>query len=638
MNRMAVGAVALALVALASACGSGGGSDGSGGSDDGGSADAGSWTVLVYQIADNNLEPFALADLQEMASIESSENLDMVVLSDRSTGETADPVLNIDDWDTAKTFEVGEGELTEVSDQGELDMGDPATLRDFVAAGFEAHPADNHAVVLWDHGAGWPGMGPDESSGDLLTLPEIQQGLSDGMAAAGVDKLDVVGFDACLMATYEVGLAMAPLADYMIASQELEPGIGWDWSAFDTLSDGGADAVELGRTVLAGYQASADSQDQGADITLSLTDLAALDDVETGVTAMTDTVAGDIGSYAGLLGQERTQNLSFGRSPDPAQDTGLTDLGQLSERLGSGDEAIAAVADQVSAALDAAVIDSVSGPTTAGASGLSVYFPTSGEQFSPDYAEVQDDSWAPLLDAYYTAGESIPEDEVVAFDESAEGEATGEYFFDENGLTISGTFAAGNADNLSEAVIYYGLPQDDGSIVYVGEEPGTIYDDGTADATFDLTTLTMSDGEDTVDAYLDLGYDSESDTFSIDVPLVYQPPGATTEEEFSDLNLSLVLDSDFNILSETYYEFQEGGTVGEFTADPEGLIFPLVQVQAPDGSLDYQMLDGVGLYADLPNLAYDFVPLDPGTVLHVDLTVYDYGGNASSVSAEDVVP
>ena len=639
--RRRVAVLAAAAVLLGS-CSSGGSDAGGASGDSGGSAsaDAGSWTVLVYQIADNNLEPFALQDLTEMASVGSGENLDVVVMSDRSAGEAPGGVLNVDEWDTAKTFEVGQGELTEVSDSGEADMADPATLADFVATGFEDHPADNHAVVLWDHGAGWPGMGPDDSSGDLLTLPEIQQGLTEGMDAAGVEKLDLVGFDACLMATYEVGQAMAPLADYMIASQETEPGIGWDWSALEVLSDGQADAVELGETILADYQAFADSQDLGADITLSLTDLGALDDVEADLAAMTETVAGDIDAYAGLLGQERTQNLSFGRSPDPTQDTGLTDLGQLSEGLGSADEEIAAVAEGVNASLDAAIVDSVAGPATEGASGLSVYFPPSAEHFSPDYAEVEDDTWAPLLDAFYTAGENIPDDEVVAFDESASAgsDATGEYFFDENGLTISGTFAAGNADNLSEAVIYYGLPQEDGSIFYIGEEPGNIYDDGTADATFDLTTLTISDGQDTVDAYLDLGYDADSDTYSIDVPLVYAPPGATAEEEFLDLNLSLVLDSDFNILSETYYEFQEEGTLGEFTADPDGLIYPLVQLQGADGSIEYVVNSDVGLFADIPSLAYDFAPLPSGTPLHVDLTVYDYGGNSSSISAEDVVP
>ena len=638
MDRGRIVAVMLAVAVFGAACSSSGGSDDGAASGSGGASDAGSWSVLVYQIADNNLEPFALQDLTEMASVGSGENLNLVVMSDRSAAEVSDPVLNIDDWDTAKTFEVQEGELVELADSGEADMADPATLADFVATGFEEYPADNHAVVLWDHGAGWPGMGPDESTGDLLTLPEIQQGLSDGLSQSGVDRLDLVGFDACLMATYEVGQAMAPLADYMLASQELEPGIGWDWSALEVLSDGQANAVDFGETVLADYQAKADEEGQGGDITLSLTDLGLLGGVADDLQALTDSVAGDIDAYAGLLGEERTQNLSFGRNADPSLDTGLTDLGTLTEGLASADEAIASAASDVGSAIDDAVIDSVAGPETSNATGLSVYFPQYPDYYNPDYAAVQDDAWAPLLDAYYTAGQSIPDDEQVQFDESTSAgtDATGEYVLDESGLTISGTFAAGNAENLAEAVIYYGLPQADGSIVFVGEEPGTIYDDGTADATFDLTTLTMSDGEDTVDAYLDLGYDADSDTVSIDVPLAYYPPDGGGE--YQDLTLSLSLDSDFNVLSETYYAYEEGGTLGEFTADPAGLIVPLVQYQAPDGTIEWVPNSDVGLYADIPNLAYAFAPLPSGTLLHAELTVYDFGGNASSVYVEDVVP
>lgn len=643
MNRRRSVALA-AVVVLAAACSSG--ESGGGGSSDAAgdgaagatSSEAGSWTVLVYQMADNNLEPFALQDLTEMASVGSGENLNLVVMSDRSAGEVSDPVLNIDDWDTAKTFEVGEGELVELADSGEIDMGDPAILADFVATGFEEYPADNHAVVLWDHGAGWPGMGPDDSSGDMLTLPEIQQGLTDGLDRSGVDRLDLVGFDACLMATYEVGQAMAPLADFMLASQELEPGIGWDWSAFGVLSDGQADAITLGETVLADYQASADGEGLGADITLSLTDLGQLDAIEADLQAMTESVAADIDAYAGLLGDERTENLSFGRNADPALDTGLTDLGQLAERLAGADGEVASSAEAVQSAIAAAVIDRVAGPATSGATGLSVYFPPYPEHFSTDYTAVEDDAWAPLLDAYYTAGEAIPPDEVVTFDESASAgpNATADYFFDENGLTIGASFASGNADNLAEAVIYYGLPQADGSIIYVGEEPASINDDGTADATFDLTTLTMSDGIDTLDVYLDLGYDAESDTFSIDVPLAYYPPGAT--DEYQDLTLSLVLDPEFNILSEAYYAYEEGGTLGAFTADPAGLIFPLLQYQGPDGTFEWLDYSDVGLYADLPNLAYEFAPLPSGTPLQVELGVYDFGGNYSSVYAQDLVP
>jgi len=46
----------------------------------------------------------------------------------------------------------------------------------------------------------------------------------------------------------------------------------------------------------------------------------------------------------------------------------------------------------------------------------------------------------------------------------------------------------------------------------------------------------------------------------------------------------------------------------------------------------------LGLYADLPLLEYDLVPLDPGTELYLSLTVVDFGGNYDAVGTIVIVP
>lgn len=51
-------------------------------------------------------------------------------------------------------------------------------------------------------------------------------------------KLDIIGFDACLMAMYEVGSVMAPYANYLLGSELLEPGTGWDYSMLAALVTG----------------------------------------------------------------------------------------------------------------------------------------------------------------------------------------------------------------------------------------------------------------------------------------------------------------------------------------------------------------------------------------------------------------
>lgn len=51
-------------------------------------------------------------------------------------------------------------------------------------------------------------------------------------------KIDVLGFDACLMSMYEIGSVLAPYANYLLASELLEPGTGWDYSSLGYLVTG----------------------------------------------------------------------------------------------------------------------------------------------------------------------------------------------------------------------------------------------------------------------------------------------------------------------------------------------------------------------------------------------------------------
>jgi len=181
------------------------------------------WTVMLYSIADTNLEPFMMDDVTEMATVGTTANVNMVALVDRAVDYSADPVLGLGDWTGGKVLEIGQGSALELADWGDIDTGDPALLASFITQAVSAYPAQHYALILSDHGASWPGVGGDESAGgNGLTLAEIQDGISTGLDTVGVDQLDLLGFDACLMATYEVASTLAPLAQRMVASEELE--------------------------------------------------------------------------------------------------------------------------------------------------------------------------------------------------------------------------------------------------------------------------------------------------------------------------------------------------------------------------------------------------------------------------------
>jgi hypothetical protein len=111
-----------------------------------------------------------------------------------------------------------------VAELGELNMGDPATLSFFVKYVMENYPAEKYALVLWDHGHGWLGVCDDWISKDRLTLSEIT------LALEGY-RLNLIGFDACLMSMIEVAYSLQEVANVMVASEEWEPWDGWPYDA-----------------------------------------------------------------------------------------------------------------------------------------------------------------------------------------------------------------------------------------------------------------------------------------------------------------------------------------------------------------------------------------------------------------------
>ena len=194
-----------------------------------------SWTVLTFEIADTNLEPFMMEDVEEMGRVGSRPGFNLISFVDRAEGYTDTSVLGIPDWTGAKLLEIEPGgSATELYDYGPINTGDPSVLAGFISESIKAYPAAHYSLIISDHGASWPGVGGDESADhDSLTLAELDQAIGAGLAEAGVDKLDLLGFDACLMATFEVASTMAAHADRMVASQELEPGHGWDYTSLE---------------------------------------------------------------------------------------------------------------------------------------------------------------------------------------------------------------------------------------------------------------------------------------------------------------------------------------------------------------------------------------------------------------------
>ena len=163
-----------------------------------------------------------------------------------------------------------------VKDAGTGAMTNPDNLASYIQYCAKKFPADRYELILWDHGGGSvSGYGYDEKyvSSGSMTLSGIQKALNKG----GV-KFDFIGFDACLMATAETALMLDEYADYMIASEETEPGIGWYYT--DWLTKLGRNTsmptLDIGQQIVDSFVTACSRKCQGQKTTLAVIDLAEL--------------------------------------------------------------------------------------------------------------------------------------------------------------------------------------------------------------------------------------------------------------------------------------------------------------------------------------------------------------------------
>ena len=223
------------------------------------------WTVMVYIAADNDLEPFSIDDLNEMESVFYGANVNVVVLLDRSPGYDA----SNGNWSgTRRGLVTHDDNLAVISsalvDIGEKNTGNPATLTDFINWGAANYAAQNYALVVWDHGGGLSGACWDNTSnGDNLSANELRTAIDNAQP-----QLDFIGYDACSMGMLEVVWDLVPLAEVVVASQELIPGPGWAYDRWlaSLTANPGMSAVALGQAAVDTYGAEYAGQ---SNITLS---------------------------------------------------------------------------------------------------------------------------------------------------------------------------------------------------------------------------------------------------------------------------------------------------------------------------------------------------------------------------------
>ena len=230
-------------------------------------------TIMLY-ICGTDLESkhgMASSDIQEMAAAKFGDNVNVILY----TGGCKQWKINGISNKVHQIYQIKDGELIRLEDDmGKTAMTEPENLTEFIKYCNKNFPASRNNLIMWDHGGGSvSGYGYDETNafGGSMDLAEIDKALSN----AGV-KFDFVGFDACLMATAETALMLNDHADYMIASEETEPGIGWYYTNWLTKlgKNTSMPTVEIGKNIIDDFVDTCAKKCRGQKTTLSIIDLA----------------------------------------------------------------------------------------------------------------------------------------------------------------------------------------------------------------------------------------------------------------------------------------------------------------------------------------------------------------------------
>lgn len=372
------------------------------------------WTVMVYMAADNNLETYAIQDVNEMETVGSTSEVSVVVQVDRSP----DFDTSNGNWYGARRYFITKDADKSIvnsqliQDLGPTDMAQPTTLKDFIHWATDNYTAEHYLLVLWDHGRGWRTrtLAPqavqrevksifiDDSSGSEMSLLGLQQALEQS------PRTDILLFDACLMGMLEVAYSVRDCSEIMIASEENVSVQGQPYDGFlsKLTADSQTTPEALSRRIVDDYMDyySAFS----GTFTLSAVNLLMLDDVVSSADQLAGTILANMSDVRTevQLAQENTQPFDYDKG-EYHYYRDLYDFARLVNENVVSNAAVRSASDKLMSAVDSAVIyERSQGSNVAHSHGMSIYLPDPGFMLSA-YNEIEFSvatRWDELVSSY----------------------------------------------------------------------------------------------------------------------------------------------------------------------------------------------------------------------------------------------
>ena len=348
-----------------------------------GGAETAKWAVYVY-LCGSDLESehgAATGDFSEILEAQLPADVQVVV----ETGGASSWQNDVVDPDYLERYLITAEDASCVDRQPLANMGESATFADFLTFCRTEYPAEKEAVILWNHGGGSAdGVAFDELYNyDNLTLGEMKEAFQSVCQEDEADPpFEMVGFDACLMATIDTANMLRGVSSYMVASEEMEPGCGWAYTSFLTAlgEDPDMDGSALGRVICDSFLAGCREYGDYEHCTLSLVDLkeagALVDAYDTmGAEALVSACAD--AAFMAEFGRGAEDAENYGGNTMSAGYANMVDLGDLAAK---SEALLPESAGAIFDALNNCVLYKVSGNYRSAATGLSCYYSYDGDQ------------------------------------------------------------------------------------------------------------------------------------------------------------------------------------------------------------------------------------------------------------------
>ncbi len=325
-------------------------------------------------------------DISEMISGEWSDNISIVIQPGGATHWT-NSMINPN---KTQRFLYKSGVFSEVSNLPLEDSCAPETLAEFMRFCEDNYPADHKILILWDHGGGVGGFGVDSIFSSGLSLSEIREAFESVYTpSASRPAYDIIGFDACLMASSEVAQTLDGFGKYLVASEEIEPGEGWNYPVWlqAMTDDPTMNAAQVGRAMAdsymdfyMAYNVNLGELIGNQEVTMSVTDIHKASQAYSAYCDLCEAQLKDAASDMSVLadiGRKAGNSTRFGSYIYDIANT--VDLGGYMDLL---DDTYPDEAQRVRTLLKEAVLYHRESEGLADAQGLSVYVPIETSNFN----------------------------------------------------------------------------------------------------------------------------------------------------------------------------------------------------------------------------------------------------------------